>query len=121
LLTSSSSYFEAKSYLKINLCKSFSISFSINPDELYVQALGCQLGAFPFSYLGIPLNMIILNHVDWKSMIDCLDRRLAIWKSSILIACGAFSSYYFFIKVSPLYFMYLYHLTKWDIEKNGRI
>ena len=66
--------FEQLSGLKINFHKSEVFCFGAAKDEehTYKQLFGCELGALPFSYLGIPIHHRKLSNKEWK----CIEERI---------------------------------------------
>ena len=74
-------WFEAMSGLKINLNKSKIIP--IGPVTKAVELaseLGCKIGSFPTSYLGLPLGAKHKNLGVWDSIEERFRKRLASWK-----------------------------------------
>ena len=71
-------WFEAMSGLKINLKKSKIIPIRpmTNAEEL-ASELGCKIGSFPTSYLGLPLGDKHKNLEVWDSIEERLRKRLA--------------------------------------------
>ena len=64
--------FEQLSGLKINFHKSelFCYGEAKHHIEQYSQIFGCEIGLFPFRYLGIPMNHKKLNNRYWKVVED---------------------------------------------------
>ncbi|XP_071709331.1 uncharacterized protein [Rutidosis leptorrhynchoides] len=60
--------FELASGLKINMRKSNLLGVGIPNDEVKVLAddIGCDMGSFPFKYLGFPISTKIKKNSDWK-------------------------------------------------------
>jgi hypothetical protein len=58
--------FEQMSGMRINYHKSDLLSINLPADEanLFAQVLCYQLGEFPFTYLGVPLNFAMLRRGD---------------------------------------------------------
>ncbi|GJV81162.1 RNA-directed DNA polymerase, eukaryota [Tanacetum coccineum] len=44
----------------------------------------CTAGAFPFSYLGIPIGYNMNRVPGWQILIDCFKPRLSSWKANLL-------------------------------------
>ena len=60
--------YEKLSGLKINFHKSELFCYGVakaNQNE-YTQIFGCDVGSFPFRYLGIPMHHRKLMNKDWK-------------------------------------------------------
>lgn len=74
--------FEQLSRLKINFQKSenFYAEKSKKEEDKYRQLFGCNLGSFPFRYLGIPIHYPKLQNIDCKKVEDRFKRKLSTWK-----------------------------------------
>ena len=74
-------WFEAMSGLRINLSKSEIIPVGLvdNVDELALE-LGCGIGSFPTSYLGLPLGAPHKASRVWDLVEERFRKRLASWK-----------------------------------------
>jgi hypothetical protein len=44
----------------------------------------CEVGSFPFNYLGIPLHYRILKNSELKAMEDRFEKKLASWMGKLL-------------------------------------
>ena len=79
--------FELLSRLSINFNKS-SI-YPLGPPRLdllqVLDVLHCNIGSFPFTYLGLPLTPTTLSKTDWQPLLDRIDKRLAALERIILI------------------------------------
>ena len=64
--------FEQLSGLKINFHKSeiFCFGKAKDVETQYTHLFGCEVGVFPFRYLGIPIHYRKLRNRDWKSVED---------------------------------------------------
>ena len=71
--------FEQLSGLKINFHKSEVFYFEKAKDEehTYRQLFGCELGALPFSYLGIPIHHRKLSNKEWKCIEERIEKKLS--------------------------------------------
>ena len=60
--------FEPLSRLKINFHKSemFCYGAARARQTEYIQIFGCDMGSYPFRYLGIPMHQRKLMNKDWK-------------------------------------------------------
>ena len=75
--------FGAVSGLKVNFFKSELLDVHI-PDfqlEYLADILGCKVGSFPCTYLGLPLCTGVVSPALWNTVIDRVDKRLASWKA----------------------------------------
>jgi hypothetical protein len=82
--------FEQLSGLKINFHKSELLCYGtakINQNK-YMQIFGCDLGSFPFRYLGIPMQHRKLMNKDRKHVEERFQKRLNCWRSKMLSVGG---------------------------------
>ncbi|XP_071714290.1 uncharacterized protein [Rutidosis leptorrhynchoides] len=105
--------FELTSGLKINFHKSCVYRIGIDHGELEMLShhMGCQVGRFPFVYLGLPIgsNMKTLN--DWRPVIDKFDSRLSSWKMKSLSFRGRLVLIKSVLSSLPLYYFSLYRAS----------
>ena len=74
-------WFETISSLKINLSKCEVIPFKgVENLEDLAYVLGCKVGNFPTTYLGLPLGAPSNCLVVWDGVEDRFRRRLSMWK-----------------------------------------
>lgn len=82
--------FHAASGLMVNFHKSrvFGIGASANETLNWASILGCEVGSFPFTYLGVHVggNMNLIK--NWKPIIDKFLAKLSSWKSRTLQLVG---------------------------------
>ncbi|XP_047259647.1 uncharacterized protein LOC124892403, partial [Capsicum annuum] len=73
--------FEALSGLHINMLKSviYPVNEVLNLEEL-AGILGCSIGEFPTTYLGLPLGAKYKSTAIWGGVIEKFERKLASWK-----------------------------------------
>jgi hypothetical protein len=79
--------FEQHSGLKINFHKSEIFCFGKakeNQDE-YKILFGCDIGALPFKYLGIPIHFKKLKNGEWKPVEGRFEKKLSSWIGKILL------------------------------------
>ena len=65
--------------LKINFHKSEIFYFGEAKDykNQYMELFGCNLGAFPIRYLGIPIHYRRLSNKDWLKVQERFEKRLS--------------------------------------------
>ena len=70
---------------RINQNKSLIYFMNANMDrQLKIKKIiGCEIGSFPGSYLGLPLGLAPLDNF-WNSLIDKIYSKLTGWKGSLL-------------------------------------
>ena len=78
--------FEQLTGLKINFHKSelFYFGRANEEQEAYKQLFGCELGALPFTYLGIPIHHRKLTNFEWKCVEDRFEKKLSCWKGKLM-------------------------------------
>lgn len=81
---------EQLSSLKINYHKSEIICFgeAKNSEQEYSHLFGCQMGGYPFKYLGIPMHYKKLRNSDWNTLLERIEKKLSSWKGKHLSAGG---------------------------------
>lgn len=110
--------FHLSSGLKVNFSKSrlFGIN-TTNPETLAMaNVLGCSDGAFPFTYLGVPVgaNMGLKKH--WKPVIDKFQARLSKWKAQSLSFGGRITLIKSVLNSLPTYYMSLFKAPQGTID-----
>jgi hypothetical protein len=78
--------FEQLSGLKINFHKSEIFCFGRAKDieQQYMQIFGCEAGALPFRYHGIPIHHRILRNAEWNPVETRFASKLGCWRSKML-------------------------------------
>ena len=78
--------FEQLTELQINFHKSelFCFERANEEHEAYKQLFECELGASPFTYLGIPIHHRKLTKREWKSIEDRFEKKLGCWKGKLM-------------------------------------
>ena len=82
--------FEQLSGLKINFHKNevFCFGQAKEVEDQYAQLFGCQIGSYPFKYLGIPMHYRKLSDADWKIIEERFERKLSSWKGKHMSVGG---------------------------------
>ena len=82
--------FEQLSGLKINFHKSeiFCFGSAKDVETQFTHLFGCEVGAFPFRYLGIPIHFKKLRNRDWKGVEDRFEKKLSSWKGKNMSVGG---------------------------------
>ncbi|WVZ85072.1 hypothetical protein U9M48_032030 [Paspalum notatum var. saurae] len=80
-------FFLASTGLKVNFGKSSIVPINVSQDKMLVlsNTFGCQIGALPFTYLGLPLGTTKPRIADFSPLIDKIERRLS--------ACSVYQFY----------------------------
>jgi hypothetical protein len=84
------SAFEQMSGLKINFYKSelFYFGQSKVDESQYAKLFSCQIGSYPFQYLGIPMHFRKLSNKDWEKIEERIEKKLSSWKGKYLSVRG---------------------------------
>jgi hypothetical protein len=79
-------FFEQLSGLKINFHKSeiFCFGKAKDVENDYISIFGCEFGALPSKYLGIPIHYRKLLSKEWKPVEDRFVQKLASWLGKML-------------------------------------
>ena len=115
-------WFEALSGLKINLNKSEIIQIGIvdNVEEL-ASKLGCKVGSFPTSYLGLPLGAKHKALRVWDSIEERFRKRLASWKIQYISKGGRATLIRSTLSSLPIYYLSLFRMPQKVCAKLERI
>jgi mannosylglycoprotein endo-beta-mannosidase len=117
--------FEAISGLAVNMQKS-ELILTEQDEQLalrLVNILGCELGAFPITYLGLPLSNKKLKRTAYIPLIQRFNKRLAGWAAKHLSIAGRLVLLNAVLSALPVYFMSCFLLPSWvrnDIDKIRR-
>ena len=78
--------FEQLSGLKINFHKSefFCYGAAKEMEESYTDLFGCNVGEYPFRYLGIPMHHRQLLNSEWRKVEKRFQKKLSCWKAKYL-------------------------------------
>jgi hypothetical protein len=78
--------FEQLSGLKINFHKSeiFCFGKAKEVQDEYKILFGCDIGALPFKYLGIPIHFRKLKNGEWKPVEGRFKKKLSSWIGKML-------------------------------------
>nr|GEV73670.1 reverse transcriptase domain, reverse transcriptase zinc-binding domain protein [Tanacetum cinerariifolium] len=82
--------FYIASGLKINFHKLNVFGVGVSNSEVVSMAActGCEVGSFPFSYLGLPIGSNVTRIANWQILIDRFKARLSGWKANLLSIGG---------------------------------
>jgi hypothetical protein len=81
--------FELVSGLKVNLAKSVLVPVGeVSDMGALAEILGCEVGSFPITYLGMPLGARFKDKACWNGVVEKTMRSLASWKRSYLSKGG---------------------------------
>ncbi|XP_071695652.1 uncharacterized protein [Rutidosis leptorrhynchoides] len=102
--------FELVSGLKVNFHKSFLYGIGVGENSIrnMAQGLNCQVGALPFTYLGLPIGANMRKSHSWNPVIDKIKARLSSWKMRKLSFGGRLVLIKSILSSLPLYFFSLF-------------
>ncbi|XP_019239934.1 PREDICTED: uncharacterized protein LOC109219918 [Nicotiana attenuata] len=101
--------FEALLGLHINMLKSFIYPVNDVPNlEELSNTMGCTIGSFPTTYLGLPLGAKYKNTEIWNGIIGKFEKRLAAWQMRYLSMGGRLNLINSVLDSIPTYYMSLF-------------
>jgi len=83
----------------------------------YSQLFGCDLGKFPFRYLGLLMHYRKLNNSDWKIIEDRIEKKLSGWKGKMLTARGRLVLLNSVLSSLPMFMMSFFEIPRGVLEK----
>lgn len=110
--------FACPSGLKVNFSKSFLIPMNIEQSEAQdlVDALSCQIGAMPFTYLGLPLGTTWHTVQEWLPLLNRIERRL-MGLSTFLSYAGRLIIVNLVLSALPTFYLCMLKFPVWVIEQ----
>ena len=104
-------WFEALSGLKNNLNRSEIIPIgTVDKVEELDSELGCKVGSFPTSYLGLPLGAKHKALEVWDSIKERFRKRLASWKIQYISKGGRATLIRSTLSSLPIYYLSLFRM-----------
>ncbi|XP_071715131.1 uncharacterized protein [Rutidosis leptorrhynchoides] len=102
--------FELASGLKVNFNKSCVYGIEMSDDELILIAnqMGCRVGEFSFTYLGLPIGYKMTKMKDLNPVIENIKNRLSCWKMRSMSYGGRLVLIKSILSNLPLYFLLLF-------------
>ncbi|XP_073363314.1 uncharacterized protein [Aegilops tauschii subsp. strangulata] len=114
--------FQQSTGLKVNFAKSSMIPLNMTDEEAARLAaiLGCKIGQFPFTYLGLPLGTTRPRIIDLMPLVDSLERRLTA--SSSMLNQGSRLQLLTSVPTSlPIYFLCSLNIPAGIVKQLDRI
>ena len=115
--------FGAVSGLKINLTKSLLLGMGV--DDVFLTSLaelvGCEVGDWPTTYLGLPLGGNPCSRSFWEPVITKVAKRLDGWKGVFLSKRGRLTLIEFVLSAIPTYFLSLFQMPTRVIKELEKI
>ncbi|KAJ0612656.1 putative RNA-directed DNA polymerase [Helianthus annuus] len=105
--------------LKVNHHKCRLYGLGVDGQEVIqmAQALKCGVGAFPFSYLGVPIGANMKRKIHWQPVVEKFNKRLSSWKARNLSFAGRVTLAKAVLGSLPSYYLSLFLTPKSIIKK----
>jgi hypothetical protein len=106
--------FEQLSGLKINFHKSevFCYGAAREMEASYIYLFGCNLGGYPFRYLGIPMHHRQLLNSEWSKVGERFQQKLSCWKAKYLSYWGRLVLLNSVLNSLPMFMMSFFEVPK---------
>jgi hypothetical protein len=106
--------FEQLSGLKINFHKSeiFCYDTAKEMEPFYTSLFGCNWGAYPFRYLGIPMHHRQLLNSEWSKVEERFQQNLSCWKAKYLSYEGRLVLLNSALSSLPMFMMSFFEIPK---------
>lgn len=101
--------FQLASGLQINFHKTVILGVNVEESRLGVLArhLGCKVGSFFLTYLGLPIGGNLSRLASWDILIEKMNKKLAGWKSKLLSIGGRLTLIKACISLEPSYLLHV--------------
>uniref|UniRef100_A0A251UE24 Putative RNA-directed DNA polymerase, eukaryota, Reverse transcriptase zinc-binding domain protein n=1 Tax=Helianthus annuus TaxID=4232 RepID=A0A251UE24_HELAN len=109
--------------LKINRAKSklYGVGVSDNEVARMASLIKCEVGSFPFIYLGIPIGANMKRATFWKPILDKFTSKLSRWKTKFLSFSGRLTLAKSVLGSLPTYYLSLFAAPKCIINRLEKI
>ena len=100
--------------LKINFHKSeiFCYGQAKEFEDEYIELFGCNVGEYPFRYLGIPMHHRQLRNIDWSKVEEHFEKKLTCWKAKHLSYGGRLVLLNSVLSSLPMFMMSFFEIPK---------
>lgn len=96
--------------------------YSIHTDGApFAATFQCNIGHFPFKYLGLPLHNQKLSMDEWQFLVDKIENRLQNWKGQLLSIGGRLALLNAVLSAIPLYTLSVYRAPKTILRRINSI
>ncbi|XP_022032151.1 uncharacterized protein LOC110933227 [Helianthus annuus] len=105
--------------LKINYFKSSLFGVGVHQNEVINMAneIKCKVDSLPCAYFGLRIGSNMNRMLNWEPVLEVLDRRLSVWKSSTLSMGGRLTILKAILETIRTYFFSLYRAPQCVIDK----
>uniref|UniRef100_A0A803PZS1 Reverse transcriptase domain-containing protein n=1 Tax=Cannabis sativa TaxID=3483 RepID=A0A803PZS1_CANSA len=102
------------SSLKVNLNKSQLLGICLEEEVVAqnTEVIGCKVGTWPMTYLGMPLGGSPRKDIFWEPVLDKCAKRLDGWKCSFLSRGGRLTLIQSVLSSLPIYYLSLFKAPK---------
>ncbi|GJS75871.1 putative RNA-directed DNA polymerase [Tanacetum coccineum] len=102
--------FEEVSGLRVNFNKSKLYGVGVTGGEIIEMArwMGCGVGEFPFTYLGLPIGVCMRRTCAWNPVVEKFKKRLADWKAKTMSFGGRLPLVKSVLGSLPLYYFSMF-------------
>lgn len=106
--------FEMLSGLKINFSKCNIYGVNMDSGHLSAMAdiLGCSVGSFPFTYLGIKMGFRHKRAAEWTHLVQKVRRKLLSWENKQISMGGRITLLNAVLSFIPIYYFSFYLIPK---------
>ncbi|XP_076927131.1 uncharacterized protein LOC143590578 [Bidens hawaiensis] len=110
--------FNMCSGMKFNVQKSFLFGLGVSNMEVsnLAETMGCKVGSFPFTYLGIKVAANMNRIAHWDPVIDTICNRLQSWKAKVLSIGGRLTLIKSVLASLPVYYLSLFKAPSQVLE-----
>jgi hypothetical protein len=110
--------FASTTGLKVNYNKSNMYPINVNPEKMEIlsRTLNCQIGAMPFTYLGLPLGLVKPRIQQFLPLIQRIEKRLSC-SSNFLSQAGRLELVNSVFSALPTFFMCTLKIPKTVIKQ----
>ncbi|XP_071738760.1 uncharacterized protein [Rutidosis leptorrhynchoides] len=97
-----------KAAIERGLFKGVEVGVNFDNVNSIATHVGCQVGKFPFTYIGLPIGSKMKNLKDWDPVIEKFKNRLANWKMKTMSCGGRLVLIKLVLMSLPLYYFSIF-------------
>ncbi|KAM7481515.1 hypothetical protein LguiB_006098 [Lonicera macranthoides] len=105
--------------LKINRSKTKIVGINVEEEDMRVLAgrIGCSMGCWPMSYLGLPLGDNPMKASFWNTVVENIGKRLKGWYKGCILRGGKLTLIHSVLNSIPIYFLSIFKIPA-TVAKN---